>query len=62
MAKATYQKVMLVNSEVETKTKYLIRVPTKGQKSSNKISLKKYDPVLQRHCVFVQKKLPSAKK
>jgi len=61
MAKASYQKVMLVNEEETTKTKYLIRVPTKGQKASNKIRLRKYDPVLQRHCYFVQKRLPNPK-
>jgi ribosomal protein L33 len=62
MAKATYQTVMLVNEEKpETGTKYIITVPTKGQKSGNKIRLRKYDPVLRAHAWFIQKKLPNPK-
>lgn len=59
--KKSYALVQLVNSEVVTPTKYVVRVPTRGTKASNKLSLKKYDPVLRRHCVFVQKKLPNPK-
>jgi ribosomal protein L33 len=61
MAKNTYQKVMLVNEEVETPTKYITKVPTKGTKQAVKLRLKKYDPVLKRHCYFSQKKLPNPK-
>lgn len=59
--KKSYQLVQLINSEVETPTKYVVRVPTRGPKSSNKLSLKKYDPVTRQHHVFVQKKLPNPK-
>ena len=61
MAKASYQLVQLVNEEETTRTKYIIRVPTRGQKASEKIRLRKYDPVLRRHCWFVQKRLPNPK-
>ena len=60
--KKSYNLVQLVNSEVTTKTKYVVRVPTRGPKSANKLSLKKYDPITRKHHVFVQKKLPSPKK
>jgi ribosomal protein L33 len=60
--KKSYALVQLVNSEVTTPTKYVVRVPTRGPKSANKLSLRKYDPVVRRHCLFVQKKLPSPKK
>jgi len=62
MAKASYQLVQLVNEEESTMTKYIIKVPTKGQSASNKIRLRKYDPVLQRHCWFIQRRLPNPKK
>jgi large subunit ribosomal protein L33 len=61
MAKASYQLVQLVNEEETTKTKYIIRVPTRGQKASEKIRLRKYDPTLRRHCWFAQKRLPNPK-
>jgi ribosomal protein L33 len=62
MAKATYQLVQLVPEEKpETGTKYIIKVPTKGQKASAKIRLRKYDPVLRQHVWFVQKRLPNPK-
>lgn len=41
MAKVGYQIMQLVpESQPETGTKYLIRVPTRGTKSGNKIRLK----------------------
>jgi len=62
MAKATYQLVQLVPEEnPETGTKYIVKVPTKGQKASAKIRLRKYDPVLRQHVWFVQKRLPNPK-
>ena len=61
MAKASYLAVMLINEEESTPTKYMKFVPTKGTKQSVKLRLRKYDPVLQRHCWFVQKRLPSPK-
>lgn len=62
MAKASYQLVMLVNEEhPDTGTKYIRKIPTRGQKSATKLRFKKYDPVLRKHCWFVQKKLPNPK-
>ena len=61
MAKPSSQTVMLINDEYDTPTKYLTTVPTKGTKSGNKLKLRKYDPVVKKHCVFVQKKLPNPK-
>lgn len=59
MAKKTYQLVQLVNSEVETHTKYVRSKPTRGEKAGNKLELRKYDPVTRKHHVFKEKKLPS---
>jgi ribosomal protein L33 len=61
MAKAATVIVMLVNQDHDTPTKYMTHVTTKGAKSSEKLRLKKYDPVVQKHCNFGQKKLPSPK-
>lgn len=61
MAKAATIIVQLVNEEHDTPTKYLTHVSTKGAKASNKLRMRKYDPVVQKHCWFVQKKLPSPK-
>ena len=62
MAKVKRNLAMLVNEEEKTHTKYIVTLPTKGQKAGTKLRLKKYDPVLQRHCWFSSKKLPSPKK
>lgn len=59
--KKSFNLVQLVNSEVKTPTKYVVKVPTKGPKSSSKLELRKYDPVTRKHHLFVQKKLPSPK-
>ena len=62
MAKADTIIVQLVNEEhPETGTKYLKHITTKGTKASGKLRLKKYDPVLRKHCWFIQKKLPNPK-
>lgn len=61
MANKTYQLVQLVNSEVKTPTKYVVRIPGRGQKASMKLEKRKYDPVTRRHHVFTQKKLPNPK-
>lgn len=62
MAKASYQLVMLINEEhPNTGTKYIKKIPTRGQKAAAKLRFKKYDPVLRKHCWFVQKKLPNPK-
>ena len=62
MAKKSTVLVQLVNSEVETKTKYIIKKPTRGTKTGEKISLKKYDPVTRKHHLFVEKRMPSHSK
>jgi ribosomal protein L33 len=61
MAGKTYNIVQLVNEEETTPTKYVVRVPNRGPKASTKLRLRKYDPVLRRHCWFISKKLPSPK-
>jgi large subunit ribosomal protein L33 len=59
MAKPSGTKIMLVNDEHDTPTKYLTTVPTKGTKSGTKLRLRKYDPAIKKHCWFTQKRLPS---
>lgn len=62
MAKASYSVVQLVNeANPETGTKYIVTVPNGGNKSTNKLRLRKYDPVLRKHCWFIQRKLPNPK-
>jgi len=61
MAKKTYEAKMLVNEEVKTKTKYMVNKPTRGEKVSEKLRLRKYDPVTRKHHWFVEKKLPNPK-
>jgi len=60
--KKSYNLVQLVNSEITTPTKYIVRVPTRGPKSADKLSFRKYDPVTRQHHLFTQRKLPSPKK
>jgi large subunit ribosomal protein L33 len=62
MAKPASITVQLINEEnPETGTKYLIKKSTKGNKTSTKLKFRKYDPVLRKHCIFVEKKLPNPK-
>jgi ribosomal protein L33 len=62
MAKPASIIVQLVNKEnPETGTKYLTHKSMKGPKASSKLEMRKYDPVLQKHCVFIEKKLPNPK-
>ncbi len=58
MAKKTTYLMQLVNEEQKTGTKYIISIPVKN-KGGEKIRLRKYDPVLRRHAMFVAKKMPS---
>ena len=62
MAKKSYMLVQLRNEEVDTKTKYIVQKPTKGMKQSMKLRLRKYDPVLKKHCWFKEVKMPSHSK
>ena len=62
MAKPASQMIMLVNEEVpDSPTKYIRKVSTKGPKAAEKLRLRKYDPHVRRHCVFIQKRLPNPK-
>jgi len=62
MAKKTHQIVMLINSEhPNTGTKYIITKSTKGQNAGKKHQMRKYDPVVRKHCLFVERKLPNPK-
>ena len=59
MAKKSYAlKQLLPEDKPETGTKYLVRKPTKGLKVAEKMTVKKYDPVLRKHVWFVEKKMP----
>ena len=60
MAKKTSYalKQMIPEENPKTGTKYIVRKPTKGMKVSEKLRLKKYDPVLKKHVGFVEKKMP----
>jgi len=51
-------KQMIPEENSKTGTKYIVRKPTKGLKASNKLRLKKFDPVLKKHVWFVEKKMP----
>ena len=51
-------KQMIPEENSKTGTKYIVRKPTKGLKVSNKLRLKKFDPVLKKHVWFVEKKMP----
>lgn len=62
MAKKSYDIIMLVNEDhPETGTKYYTKKSNKGMKVNEKLRFRKYDPVLKKHCWFVQKKLPNPK-
>tara|TARA_Y100000590_G_scaffold176612_1_gene201810 strand:- start:334 stop:528 length:195 start_codon:yes stop_codon:yes gene_type:complete len=57
--KSTYAlKQLLPEDNVKTGTKYIVRKPTKGLKASEKLRLKKFDPVIKKHVWFVEKKMP----
>ena len=59
MAKKSYAlKQLLPEEKPETGTKYIVRKPTKGLKVSEKLRVKKYDPVLKKLVWFVEKKMP----
>tara|TARA_Y100000590_G_scaffold259704_1_gene291611 strand:- start:7391 stop:7585 length:195 start_codon:yes stop_codon:yes gene_type:complete len=51
-------KQMVPEENSKTGTKYIVRKPTKGLKASNKLRLKKFDPILKKHVWFVEKKMP----
>jgi len=51
-------KQMVPEENPKTGTKYIVRKPTKGLKASEKLRLKKFDPVQKKHIWFVEKKMP----
>ncbi|MET0156290.1 MAG: 50S ribosomal protein L33 [Rickettsiales bacterium] len=55
MAKKNVVKVMLKSSESE----YYKVIYKNPKKITRKLSFRKYDPILRRHVVFNEKKLPS---
>ena len=55
-------KQMVPEENSKTGTKYIVRKPTKGLKASNKLRLKKFDPILKKHVWFVEKKMPPHRK
>jgi len=60
MANKTFRLVRMTPEEKpETGTAYYTRKPNKGEKASEKLRMRKYDPVLMKHVIFVEKKMPS---
>ena len=51
----TYRAVRLV-SEEDTGYFYMARRPMKGNKAKDKLRLRKYDPVVRKHCWFTESK------
>ena len=51
-------KQLIPEENPKTGTKYIVRKPAKGLKASDKLRLKKYDPVLKKRVWFVEKKMP----
>jgi len=59
MAKKTFKNVRLVNRDnPESNIVYYTKKPLRKQGIKN-LELKKYDPFLRKHCVFVEKRMPS---
>ena len=59
MAKKTHIKVRLVpETNPDSKFVYYAKKPTKGEKKNNKLRLRKFDPITQKHIWWVEKKLP----
>ncbi|MBI29519.1 MAG: hypothetical protein CFH21_00853 [Alphaproteobacteria bacterium MarineAlpha5_Bin11] len=56
--KSSYALKQMVPEEKSTGTKYIVRKPTKGLKATEKLRLKKFDPVLKKHVWFIEKKMP----
>ena len=51
-------KMMVPEDKPETGTRYWVKKPTKGEKKNNKLRLRKFDPITQKHIWWVEKKLP----
>jgi|TARA_Y100000592_G_scaffold80531_1_gene127282 large subunit ribosomal protein L33 len=60
-SKKPYLKVRLVPEDSKMKDHafyYYAMKPTKGEKKNDKLRLRKFDPVTQKHIWWVEKKLP----
>ena len=58
-SKKSYElKMMIPEEQKETGTRYWVRKPTKGEKRTQKLRVRKYDPVTRKHIWWVEKKLP----
>ena len=49
-------KIVKMVSEADTGYYYTITRPTKGLKASTKLRMKRYDPVIMKHCWFKEVK------
>ena len=49
-------KQLVPEENPKTGTKYIIRKPTKGLKVTEKLRVKKYDPVIKKHVIFKETK------
>ena len=59
MAKKSTIKVRLVPEEKPNSSfNYYVKKPTAGDKSKDKLKMKKYNPATRKHEWFVEKKLP----
>ena len=59
--KRPYEKVRMVPEDSKMKDHafyYYAMKPTKGEKKNQKLRLRKFDPVTQKHIWWVEKKLP----
>ena len=60
-SKKPYVKVRLIPEDSNMKDKgfyYDAQKPTKGEKKNNKLRLRKFDPITQKHIWWAEKKLP----
>jgi len=58
-SKKSYElKMMVPEEKKETGTRYFVRKPTKGEKRTQKLRVRKYDPVLKQHVWFKEVKMP----
>ena len=57
--KKSYElKMMVPEEKKETGTRYFVRKPTKGEKRTQKLRVRKYDPVLKQHVWLKEVKMP----
>ena len=59
MAKKTYTIEQLDTEDEKTRTNFIVKKIANHTKRDVKLRLRKYDPVLRRHCWFIEKRMPS---